>query len=103
MLGVFPNQNDKVAWNRVTEFLLFPHAWVRTAACRFLGLLFDSVPVALPLTNLPADSPWSISGMQEVAKKLTQQLKSEHLDEALSMQVIKKSFPHRKVFLSRTD
>ena len=39
LLAVFPNQNEEIAWWHVIESLLFPHAWVRTAACRHLGLL----------------------------------------------------------------
>jgi U3 small nucleolar RNA-associated protein 20 len=98
VLSIFPNQKDNIAWNHITELLLYPHSWVRTAASRLLGLLFDSVPVASPRTNLPADSPLSSVGMREVAKKLTQQLKGEHLDEPLSMQVIKNLFFIGKCF-----
>jgi U3 small nucleolar RNA-associated protein 20 len=65
---------------------------VRIAACRLLGLLFNSVPVTSPRTDLPAESPLSSLGMREVATRLTQQLKGEHLDETLSVQVIKNLF-----------
>ena len=97
LLTVFPNQSDEIAWTHVTKFLLFPHAWVRTAACRPLGL-FSSMPVASPRADLPAESPLSSLGMQEIAKVLTQQLKGEHLDENLSLQVIKNLFFIGKCF-----
>jgi U3 small nucleolar RNA-associated protein 20 len=101
VLSVFPsiaNQHDKIAWKHITELLLFPHSWVRIAACRLLGLLFNSTPVASPRTDLPADSPLSSFGMREVAKKLTQQLKGEHLNETLSVQVVKNLFYVGKCF-----
>lgn len=98
LLSVFPNQNDSIAWKGVIELLLFPHSWVRIAACRLLGLLLNSVPVASPRTDLPADSPLSTLGMREVATRLTQQLKGEHLNETLSVQVIKNMFFIGKCF-----
>ena len=98
LLTVFPNQSDEIAWTHVTKFLLFPHAWVRTVACRLLGLLFSSMPVASPRADLPAESPLSSLGMQEIAKVLTQQLKGEHLDENLSLQVVKNLFFIGKCF-----
>jgi len=101
ILDVFPDfakQDNKISWELVVDHLLFPHAWVRTAACRLLGLLFNSVPVAAPQYNLPANHPFSGIGMQTIARKLTQQLKSEHLDEALSIQVVKNLFYLGKCF-----
>jgi len=101
VLRVFPDlttQNTNVVWKSVIAHLLFPHAWVRTASCRLVGLLFAAVPVAPPRSDLPDDSPLSKTNMQEVAKKLCQQLKSEHLDEALSFQVVKNLFYVGKCF-----
>ena len=101
IVRVFPtfvNQDSKVAWNLVVAHLLFPHAWVRTAACRLLGILFSTVPVALSRPDLPDDNPLSKSGMTNVAKKLSQQLKSEHLDEVLSLQIVKNLFYLGKCF-----
>jgi hypothetical protein len=68
--------------NHVTEHLIFPHAWVRTAAGRLLNMLFNVVPAAFPRTDRQDDDPLSMVqvGMRDVARKLTQQLKSEHLD-----------------------
>jgi U3 small nucleolar RNA-associated protein 20 len=92
ILRVFPDltaQLDKVDWNTIIEHLLFPHAWVRTVSCRLLGLLFTAVPIAAPRLDLPHPSPFSSLGMREVAQKLCLQLKSEHLDASLSLQVVK--------------
>ncbi|KAF9555058.1 hypothetical protein CPC08DRAFT_643460 [Agrocybe pediades] len=101
VLKVFPDfakQDGKVDWPTVVELLLFPHAWVRTAACRLMGLLFAAIPVSAPRTDLPDDHPLSRVGMQLVARKMTQQLKSEHLDESLSLQVVKNLFYLGKCF-----
>lgn len=91
-LRVFPDlctDNSKVPWNLVTAHLLYPHAWVRTTACRLLGLLFATLQVAPPRTDQQNDHPMSLAGMQDVAKKLSEQLKSENLDETLGTQVVK--------------
>ncbi|KIM44053.1 hypothetical protein M413DRAFT_17908 [Hebeloma cylindrosporum] len=101
ILGVFPDfvkQDNKIGWGLVVDHLLFPHAWVRTAASRLLGIFFNSLPVAAPRVDLPAEHPLSAVGMQTIARKFTQQLKSEHLDEALSVQVVKNLFYLGKCF-----
>ncbi|KDR69878.1 hypothetical protein GALMADRAFT_255731 [Galerina marginata CBS 339.88] len=101
ILKVFPDfakEDGKVEWTLVVDHLLFPHAWVRTAACRLLGLLFAAVPVAIPRVDLPDEHPLSRVGLQLVARRLTQQLKSEHLDETLSLQVVKNLFYLGKCF-----
>ncbi|CAA7260357.1 unnamed protein product [Cyclocybe aegerita] len=101
VLRIFPTsatEEGKISWNLVVEHLLFPHAWVRTAACRLLGHLFSVVPVAAPRTDVPEEHPFSRAGMQEIARKLTQQLKSEHLDEASSLQIVKNLFYLGKCF-----
>lgn len=100
-LRVFPDlcmDDIKVSWSLVTTHLLYPHAWVRTAACRLLGLLFTALPIAPPRTDLPDDHPASLVGMQDVAKKLSLQLKSPNLDETLGMQVVKNLFFAGKCF-----
>ena len=100
ILRVFPtfDNQDKVGWDLVVAHLLFPHAWVRTAACRLLGLLFSIAPVALPQPDLPDGHPLSKPGVTNVAKKLSQQLKSEHLDDVLSLQIVKNLFYLGKCF-----
>lgn len=100
-LRIFPdfaNHGERVAWNLVVSHMLFPHAWVRTASSRLLGLLFTAVPVAPPVLGFPDDHPLSKAGMQDVAKKLCLQLKSEHLDDALGLQVVKNLFYIGKCF-----
>ena len=91
-------QEDKVVWSNVVSLLLFPHAWVRTAACRLLGTLFAAVPAAAPQSELPESSPFSTIGMESVAKKLCLQLRSQNLDATLSLQVVKNLFYVGKCF-----
>jgi U3 small nucleolar RNA-associated protein 20 len=101
ILRVFPtftDQDDKIEWHLVVAHLLFPHAWVRTAACRLLGLLFSASPVAPSRPDLPDNHPLSKNGMANVAKILSQQLKSEHLDDVLSLQIVKNLFYLGKCF-----
>lgn len=70
--------------------------WVRTAAYRLLALALSfsasPSPVAPPRPDLPDDHPHSKLGMINVAKKLLQQLKSEHLGDVLSLQIVKNLF-----------
>lgn len=82
-------QDGAVDWSSVVTLLLFPHAWVRTASCRLLGSLFAVVPVTPPSSD---DTLFSQTSLEEVATKLTLQLKSEHLDEQLSLQIVKNLF-----------
>jgi U3 small nucleolar RNA-associated protein 20 len=101
ILNVFPDfavQDDKIEWNYVTEHLIFPHAWVRTAAGRLLHMLFNVVPAAFPRTDRQDDHPLSMIGMRDVARKLTQQLKSEHLDATQNLQIMKNLFYVGKCF-----
>lgn len=101
LLRVCPDlttQDEKVSWPSVATLLLFPHAWVRTAACRLLGLLFAAVPAAPPRKDLDNSSPFSVAGMEDVAKKLCLQLRSEHLDGPLSLQIVKNLFYIGKSF-----
>jgi len=101
ILRVFPDfatPGEMVPWNLVVPHLLFPHAWVRTASCRLLGLLFAAIPVRPPGGDDPDEYPLSTAGMREVAQKLCFQLKSDHLDEALGLQVVKNLFYLAKCF-----
>ncbi|KAI0667027.1 armadillo-type protein [Trametes maxima] len=92
------DQEDCVHWPSVATLLLFPHAWVKTASCRLLGLLYSAVPILAPSSQLAPTSPLSQLGMREVAAKLSLQLKSDNLDEALSLQVVKNLFYIGKCF-----
>jgi U3 small nucleolar RNA-associated protein 20 len=103
ILRVFPNfttEQDKIMWHPIVTHLLFPHAWVRSVSCRLLGVLFSATPVAAPDAALPDTSPLSKVGMCEVAKILCLQLKSEHLDETLGLQIVKNLFYIGKCFCS---
>ncbi|EIW53914.1 uncharacterized protein TRAVEDRAFT_132229 [Trametes versicolor FP-101664 SS1] len=91
-------QEDKFDWPSVVTLLLFPHAWVRTAACRLLGVLYSAVTTNAPREDLSETSPFSRIGMKEIAAKLSLQLKSDNLDEALSLQVVKNLFYIGKSF-----
>ncbi|KAI8978168.1 armadillo-type protein [Trametes punicea] len=89
-------QEDSVHWPSVVTLLLFPHAWVRTAACRLLGMLYAAVPVAPPRAD--KSTPFSATGMKEIATKLSLQLKSDNLDETLGLQIVKNLFYIGKSF-----
>ncbi|TFK68467.1 hypothetical protein BDN72DRAFT_821164 [Pluteus cervinus] len=93
------DESQQDTWPIVISHLLFPHAWVRISSCRLLGMLFTSVPVSPPRTDLSDKHPLSLAGMREVAKNLCIQLKSPHLDNTLSLQVVKNLFFVGKCFL----
>lgn len=92
------SNHDSVAWSSVVTLLLYPHAWVRTASCRLLGSLFSITPVEAPNVNLSDDLPLSPKGMRAVANALSLQLKSDNLDEPLSLQIVKNLFYIGKCF-----
>jgi U3 small nucleolar RNA-associated protein 20 len=101
LLRVLPDlagQTDQTPWPSVISLLLFPHAWVRTASCRLLGMLFAAVPPAAPRSDLSDDSPFSVAGMEDIAKKLCLQLRGDHLDAALGVQIVKNLFYISKCF-----
>jgi U3 small nucleolar RNA-associated protein 20 len=96
VLGTFPDitTTGGIDWAAVVTHLLYPHAWVRTASARLLGILFTSVPPEAPKIYEKAHpaSLFSLIWMEDVAKKMCLQLKSEHLDEALNLQIVKNLF-----------
>ncbi|TFY61376.1 hypothetical protein EVJ58_g4545 [Rhodofomes roseus] len=98
VMNVSPLSSETIVWRQVAEHLLFPHAWVRSAACRLLGQLFAGTPIAAPKGQTPDDSPFSREGMEDVAKKLCLQLRSPNLDEGLSVQIVKNLFYIGKCF-----
>jgi len=77
-----------VDWASVVRLMLFPHSWVRAASSRLLGNLYAMFPTAVPLSQ-DDSHPAAISSMVLVAQNSCIQLKSEHLDEALALQVVK--------------
>ncbi|KAJ2918304.1 hypothetical protein MD484_g2111, partial [Candolleomyces efflorescens] len=92
-------KSGTLPWSLVTEHLLFPHAWVRTAGCRALGQLLAAYPlgssenqVANAIASSPifdAEHPSSVGPLRKLAGRLCDQLKSEHLDGTLGLQVVK--------------
>ncbi|KAH8110477.1 hypothetical protein DFH11DRAFT_1547369 [Phellopilus nigrolimitatus] len=99
---IFPDvtaEYTKVSWSSISSLLLYPHAWVRTASCRLLGSLFSISPVNVPDTSLSDDFPLSFKGMKDIANSLSLQLKSDNLDEALGLQIVKNLFYIGKCFL----
>ncbi|KAL1741207.1 armadillo-type protein [Schizophyllum fasciatum] len=107
----FPDllQDDQsIAWEFVTDHLLFPHSWVRMAACRLLGALYAVAPPTSPPPLLDdrhaTTKPLSLQGMQEVARLLCLQLKSGNLDDAHALQIVKNLLYAAKSFdLVATD
>lgn len=77
----------KSTQDKIIPHLLFPHAWVRTAACRLLGVFF-----AFHGTSSPEHSQLTLPLMKDIAEKLCTQLKSPHLDAPLGLQIVKNLF-----------
>lgn len=97
----FTTDKTKLDWAPIIAHLLFPHAWVRTASCRLVAVLFSAVPIAAPKEDLPEEDPFGLMGMEEVAKKLCLQLKSENLDATLGLLIVKNLFYVGKCFAAR--
>ncbi|KAF8608156.1 hypothetical protein BDV93DRAFT_486731 [Ceratobasidium sp. AG-I] len=96
-------------WEAIFAHLLFPHAWVRLAACRLVGCLFASVPISASSLTLGSDLAKAtisnsnggvieLATLVEVTQKLCLQLRGTHLDETLSTQVVKNLFYVGKTF-----
>lgn len=105
--------SSSAPWSLVTGHLLFPHAWVRTAACRALGQLFSVYPLGdasvsdvqaiLSSPALDSANDRSVGDLREVAAKLCEQLKSEHLDGVLGLQIVKNLLWIARVWLIQAD
>lgn len=93
---------EVISWEHVTDHMLFPHSWVRMAACRLLGSLYAAEPPTSPPAVLygqkPAARPLSLEGMQEVSRLLCLQLKSSNLDDGLALQIVKNLLYAAKCF-----
>ncbi|KAL1722677.1 hypothetical protein EV715DRAFT_247312 [Schizophyllum commune] len=105
LLREFPDllqDGEGVSWTPIVEHLLFPHSWVRMAACRLLGMLYAAAPPAAPSPladgQVASDDPLSLKGMQEVARLLCLQLKSGSLDDAHALQIVKNLLYAAKCF-----
>ncbi|KAH7883427.1 armadillo-type protein, partial [Phlebopus sp. FC_14] len=100
VLHVFPELTldyAKIEWRHIVGLLLFPHAWVRSAACRLLGVLFAAQ--TSPSAATTEDSPFSHVVMRDIANRLCSLLKSAHLDAAMALQVVKNLFFLGKWFI----
>ncbi|KAG1882502.1 armadillo-type protein [Suillus subluteus] len=80
--------------DRLVPYLLFPHAWVRSAACRLLGVFFAFYG---PTPTLES-SHLTLQLMKDIAGKLCAQLKSSNLDAPLGLQIVKNLFFVGKLF-----
>jgi U3 small nucleolar RNA-associated protein 20 len=92
VLQVFPDvttEMERINWSGIVELLVYPHAWVRSAASRLLGTLYSVSTIGVPNEKFKDESPLSLNGMKRVAGQLAVQLKSENLDNAMSIQAIK--------------
>ncbi|KAG1731833.1 armadillo-type protein [Suillus paluster] len=84
----------KCTQDKLIPYLLFPHAWVRTAACRLFGVFFAFHGPTPTLEN----SHLTLQLMKDIAEKLCTQLKSPHLDANLGLQIVKNLFFVGKLF-----
>ncbi|KAG2102831.1 armadillo-type protein [Suillus discolor] len=84
----------KSTQDKLVPYLLFPHAWVRSAACRLLGVFFAFYG---PTPTLES-SHLTLQLMNDIAEKLCTQLKSSNLDAPLGLQIVKNLFFVGKLF-----
>ena len=106
VLQVFPEattEAGKVRWGAVVQLLAFPHAWVRSAACRLLGVLFAASTTAVESAGAGAgaEGVMTHAGMKDVADKLGALLKSPNLEASGALQVVKNLFFVGKWFVAR--
>jgi U3 small nucleolar RNA-associated protein 20 len=84
----------KSTQDKLVPYLLFPHAWVRSAACRLLGVFFAFYG---PTPTLES-SHLTLQLMKDISGKLCTQLKSPNLDAPLGLQIVKNLFFIGKLF-----
>lgn len=80
-------ETDGETWKAVRNLLLFPHTWVRTAACRLLGQRLSLAAAQKPQTG--GDSFLSMGNLLALTRKMCLMLKSDRLSEALALQIVK--------------
>ena len=95
--------HSRISWSHVVPLLLYPHAWVRTASCRLLGTMLATVPPDMPRGNVAPPTSKSLGlftreWTEIVTQKLCTQLKSEHLEEDLSLHIVKNLFYFGRCF-----
>lgn len=76
---------DSDGWLSVQNLLLFPHTWVRSSAARLIGVLFSTPDVL-------ERRPMKTEQLIKVARQSSLQLRSEKLDDALALQIVKNVF-----------
>jgi len=89
LLSSDPGTEIPMDWASVVRLMLFPHSWVRVASSRLLGSLYSTLPTTTTPFSQDHSHPATITGMILVAQNSCIQLKSEHVDEALVLQVVK--------------
>ncbi|KAF9222298.1 hypothetical protein BS17DRAFT_735750 [Gyrodon lividus] len=115
VIHVFPgmtNDYTKVRWDRVVGLLVFPHAWVRSAACRLLGALFaaqasgaatatvDTSSAKTEATMKTSSNPFTHASMRDIADKLCSLLRSPNLEASVALQIVKNLFFVGKWFIA---
>lgn len=98
--NLIPNQK---LWEVVKGHLLFPHIWIRTASARLLGSLYSSSIEVAEKKELNESHPLSNTNLLDAAQKFALQLKSNYLNETLSLQIVKNLFFIGKCFDSRKE
>ena len=104
VLQVFPEattEAGKVRWTAVVELLAFPHAWVRSAACRLLGVLFAASTTVESMGS--GTEVLTHAGMRDVADKLGALLKSPNVEASVALQAVKNLFFVGKWFVARSS
>lgn len=104
VLEVFPEvttEPGKVRWTAVVQLLVYPHAWVRSAACRSLGVLFAASTTAMAADDAGTEGVLTHAGMRDVADKLGALLKSPNVEAPVALQVVKNLFFVGKWFVAR--
>lgn len=76
-----------ISWEAVIDLMVFPHAWVRSACSKLLGSFYARNTVADGESAMAY--PATRRGMVAVAKNSSIQLRSEHLDQPFSLQIVK--------------
>jgi U3 small nucleolar RNA-associated protein 20 len=81
--------SNGVSWSAIIDLMLFPHAWVRSACSKLLGSFYAN-PVNCVVESDPGTlHPATRLGMVAVAKNSSIQLRSEHLDQGFTLQIVK--------------
>jgi len=103
VLHIYPELTtdySKMKWLHVVALLLFPHAWVRSAACRLLGSLFAVTQSSAQTMTAVEGSPLTHAAMRDIADKLCTMLKSSNMEAPAALQIVKNLFFVGKWFIA---